>query len=235
MRVLLILIVVLGGLFVAADRITVSYADSKAADRIQSACGLASKPDVSIKGFPFLTQALARDLDHVTITINDLPTSSACLAANGTPPLHVTRFHADLRNIRPEGGFSNFSGATADAVTGTALISYADLSKVASGQLSAVASDVTVAYGGTGRVRISGTVHVPLLGTEQVSGVSSVTVRNGDKVGISLPNGLSHVLGFAGLSWPVTGLPTGIRLSSVQATPGGLQVSITGTSVQLTQ
>src|SRR5262249_56766518 len=46
--VLLVLLVVL-------DRVAVAYADNKAAEQMKSQ-GFPTKPDVSIEGFPFLTQ-----------------------------------------------------------------------------------------------------------------------------------------------------------------------------------
>ncbi|MBV9025870.1 MAG: DUF2993 domain-containing protein [Streptomycetaceae bacterium] len=239
-RILLILIVVLGGLFVAVDRLAVAYAQSQAAEKLQSMKGLTDKPSVSIKGFPFLTQVAARDLNDVTVSIDNVtaPTASPGSASTGgSDLLRIARFTADLHNVRIN---SNFSGAVADTVTGTALISYSDLSKVASDQLSPVASGVTVAYGGTGssgqgQVKISGTVHLPFLGSEQVGGTGSVTVRGSNRVLIETPHGLSRLTRAAGLSWPVSGLPTGIWLSGIQAAPDGLHISLTGSEIQFAE
>lgn len=44
LRTLLIVVVVLGGLFVLADRIAVHVADNKAADRIRSSESLSASP-----------------------------------------------------------------------------------------------------------------------------------------------------------------------------------------------
>lgn len=52
LRIILIVTVILGGLFVIADRVAVGFAENKAADRIKSTEGLANTPDVSIEGFP---------------------------------------------------------------------------------------------------------------------------------------------------------------------------------------
>lgn len=236
-RILLTLIVVLGGLFVAADRLAVAYAESQAAQKIQSAKGLADKPSVSIKGFPFLTQVLARDLNEVTVSVNDVTTSTGGVSTDGTQPLRVARFTADLHNVRING---NFSGAVADTATGTALIPYSDVTKLVAGQLSGAVSDASVGYGGTdssgqGQVKISGSVQVPFLGSQQISGVAPVDIRNGNSLALSLPSGVRRLIGGqSGMSWPLSGLPSGITLSGVQATSQGLVVSLSGNDVQLT-
>ncbi len=236
-RVLLVLVVVLGGLFVAADRLAVSFAESKAADRIQSARGLSAKPSVSIKGFPFLTQLLDKDLSEVTVTAADLQTSPGA-AAPGAGPLRIARFTADLHDVRTNG---DYSGATADTATGTALISYAELSKAAP-------SGVTVSYGGPdsggkGQVKVTGSLVVPGIGAIQRSVVSEVAVSGGDTVSLharSIPGG-DTIPGLDRLvrrktdfTTRLSGLPHGITLDSVQATPDGLQFSLTGKNVPLT-
>ncbi|GAA1901144.1 LmeA family phospholipid-binding protein [Streptantibioticus ferralitis] len=238
-RILLILVVLLGGLFVAADRLAVSYAESKAAEKIQRSQGLADKPDVSIKGFPFLTQVASKKLDEVSVTFTGLQTTSD----SGT--LRVARLTADGHGVQLNGDLmsGNISSAVADNATGTALISYADLSKSAS-------NGITVAYGGKGangkgQLKVTGSVQLPLVGTQQVSVMSHVEIKNGDAVqlhadgmpsimGISLPVSAEQLVrqqtDFGG---QLSGLPSGIKLTSAEATPDGLQVSLSGTNVKL--
>ena len=68
----LIAIFVLLALLVGADRIALLIAESQLASRIQSSQHLNQKPDVSIAGFPFLTQVIARDFPHATVDIHGL-------------------------------------------------------------------------------------------------------------------------------------------------------------------
>src|SRR6478609_377882 len=105
-RVLLMVIVVLGGLFVAADRLTVAYAQSQAAEKIQSMKGLTDKPNVSIKGFPFLTQVAARDLNEVTVNIDNLTAPAGGVSTGGSDLLRVAHFTADLHHVRINGNFA---------------------------------------------------------------------------------------------------------------------------------
>jgi hypothetical protein len=236
-RMVLTVVVVLGGLVVAADRLAVAYTESQAAQKIKSAKGLTSEPSVSVKGFPFLTQLLARDLDEVTVSVENVTTSADGALTGGAQPLRVARFTADLHSVRING---DLSGAVADAATGTALIPYAEVTKLVAAQLSGTVSDAAVGYAGTngsgqGQVRVSGSVRIPFLGSQQLSGVAPVEIRNGDSVALSLPSEAAGLIGGeSAMSWPLSGLPSGITLSGVQAKPQGLEVSLNGNHVQLT-
>ncbi|MEU1626942.1 DUF2993 domain-containing protein [Streptomyces sp. NPDC020096] len=236
---MLILVVLLGGLFVAADRLAVSYAESKAAEKIQRSQGLADKPDVSIKGFPFLTQVANKKLDEVTVTFTGLQTTS------DSGSLRVAKLTADGHGVQLNGDLmsGNITSAVAANATGTALISYADLSKSAS-------NGITVSYGGKaangkGQLKVTGSVELPLVGNQQVSVMSHVEIKNGDAVqlhadgmpsimGIPLPVSAEQLVrqqtDFGG---QLSGLPSGIKLNSAEATPDGLQVSLAGTNVKL--
>ena len=55
MRRLLIVLVVLAALLVVADRVGVVVAQNRLASQIQQQLDLDRKPDVSIRGIPFLT------------------------------------------------------------------------------------------------------------------------------------------------------------------------------------
>jgi hypothetical protein len=66
-----IIVLVLFGLFVVADRIVVSVAESAVADRIADQspfAGSGVKPHVSINGFPFLTQAMGGKYDDIEVS-----------------------------------------------------------------------------------------------------------------------------------------------------------------------
>jgi hypothetical protein len=229
-KILLVFVVVIGGLFVAADRVAVNFAEDEAASQAQHAEGLATKPSVSIKGFPFLTQVLSKKLDEVDVTADGVQT--------GTPgrSLRIDRFNADLKDVRLR---NNFSSAVADTATGSAHITYADLTKAAP-------EGMTVSYGGRGsggqgQVRITASVTLPVLGTVKRSLVSAVSV-SGDSVrvrAVSIP-GLGSVPGLENLvrqkidfSRKVVGLPQGIRLNSIETNADGITISATGSDVVL--
>ncbi|MYS22605.1 Protein of unknown function [Streptomyces sp. DvalAA-14] len=225
-RILLIVVVILGGLFVAADRISVHLAESKAAERAQASEGLSHKPTVSIEGFPFLTQVAGGKLNDVKITADDIA------AADGGAAVRIDSFHADLHGVKLS---DSFHSAIADSADGSAFLTYADLSKVAP-------SGVTVAYGGTdssGRplVKLTGTI----LGAK-LSVVSQVSVRGADSIGLhaqDLPKAFT-ALGLEDqlrqkidFTFQLTHLPGGIALSEVTPGPDGVSVAATGKHVVL--
>jgi len=210
-RILLVVAVVLGVLFVAADRLALSFAESKVADKAQQSQGFTSKPSISIKGFPFLTQVAAKKLDDVRITANGIDASS------GGQSLRIDRFSAELRGVRLS---SDFSSAVADTADGTVLITYADLAK-------AVPSGMTVAYGGGDTVKLSAYGYTAS-GDVMVSDGTTLSLGNLS----GLPAEAQSQAGGA-LAWNLSGLPTGIRLKSATATPDGLQVVADGTHVVL--
>ncbi|NEA56693.1 DUF2993 domain-containing protein [Streptomyces sp. SID13666] len=231
-RILLIVLVVLGGLFVAADRIAVSVAQDKAAERAQLTQGLSSKPDISIKGFPFLTQVASDKLDDVKITAHDIQ------AGTGAERLRIDSFTADLRGVNLSGDYQR---AVADTADGSAFITYADLS-------AAAPPGVTVAYGGEskdgkGRVKVTGSVSgVPVLGTVKRSVTSVISVEHGDTVRLhaDVIPGVGSIPGLDKLirekidfTRSLVGLPTGIKVQSVVTTPSGISVAASGTNVVL--
>ncbi|MGP4004083.1 LmeA family phospholipid-binding protein [Streptomyces sp. 8N706] len=229
LRILLIIAVVLGGLFVAADRIAVGLAESEVAGKIKSTQGLSANPEVSINGFPFLTQVAGKELDEVDVTMDGVTASSAGRS------LRITEMTAELRDVRLE---NNFSSATADRATGSAGISYADLSTASS-------EGVTVSYGGrdqSGKSQVKVTARVALLGRSfERSVISTVSVVDGDTIrlradeipGAGIPGLENLVRGKIDFDREISGLPQGLKLDKVVTTEKGVDISVVGDGVKL--
>ncbi|MEU6062324.1 DUF2993 domain-containing protein [Streptomyces sp. NPDC047097] len=225
LRILLITAVVLGGLFVLADRLAVKYAESEVADRVKASRGLSSTPEVSIKGFPFLTQVAGRELEQVDIGLTGAEASA------GGRAVRITEMDASLRDVRIQGNFDRAIAATA---TGTARISYGDLA-------AAAQEDVTLAYGDDGKVKLTGSIEVPVLGKISESVLSTVSVVDGntlrvraDKVpGDSIPGVEGRIRERTDFDRTISGLPTGLSLQKAEATADGLRISLTGKDVAL--
>ncbi|MFD8736765.1 DUF2993 domain-containing protein [Streptomyces sp. NPDC059618] len=242
LRISLILLVVLGGLFVLADRVAVGFAEDEAAGRIKSTEGLASTPDVSIGGFPFLTQVVAGEFDDVKIGIKDYeaPTGGTGSSA-GT--IRIDDLTAEMHGVAFSG---DYSSATAGSATGTASISYAELLKAARSGPTEVAPGVKaqvigLSDGGNGKIKV--TVSGTVLGAklpEPVSVLSSVTV-SGDtvrvhadslpKLGVQLAEG--RIRSITDFQQKIEKLPGGVRLDKVQAAPDGVEISVKGSDVRL--
>ncbi|MFC7263782.1 MULTISPECIES: LmeA family phospholipid-binding protein [Streptomyces] len=242
LRIILILVVVLGGLFVIADRVAVGFAEDKAADKIKTTEGLASTPDVSIEGFPFLTQVVGGELDDVKIGIKDYEASTGGTnAAAGT--IRIDDLNAEMHGVAFN---SDYSSATATSATGTASISYAELLKAAKAEPTQVASGVTaqvigLSDGGNGKIKV--TVEATVLGTklpQPVSVLSSVSV-SGDtvkvhadslpKLGVELAEG--RIRAITDFSQKIDELPGGIQLDKVEAAKSGVDISVKGSDVKL--
>ncbi|MGW1237301.1 LmeA family phospholipid-binding protein, partial [Streptomyces californicus] len=144
LRILLVLVVLLGGLFLAVDRAAVYFAESEAEDRVAMSADGAASTEISIKGFPFLTQVAASRLDRVDLELTGMETSA------GGRAVRVSEVRAQLHDVKLGSGYRT---ATAARATGTALVTYKDL--------TAAASDgVVVEYGGKGKAKVTGTVEI---------------------------------------------------------------------------
>ncbi|MFJ1544849.1 DUF2993 domain-containing protein [Streptomyces sp. NPDC088246] len=224
LRILLVAVVVLGGIFVAVDRAAVYFAESEVEGRVQVTGATIGSTDVSIKGFPFLTQVAGDQLDEVDVKITGIETD-----ANGRR-IRISRMNAALHEVKLADGYSS---ATAARATGTAVISYEDLTKAAS-------DGVVVEYGGNGKVKVTGTVDI--LGNPLSRSVlSTVTLVDGhtlkvhaDKVpGEGIPGLEGLVREKTDFEREVGGLPSGLKLEKIQPTADGLEISVTGTDVRL--
>ncbi|MFE0510626.1 DUF2993 domain-containing protein [Streptomyces sp. NPDC058964] len=243
LRILLIVVVILGGLFVVADRVAVYFAEGEAADKLKTTENLAATPDVSIKGFPFLTQVAGGSLDDVEVGIKDYEAATG----KGTEKIRIDDLKAHMKGVEFSG---DYSSATASTATGTATISYDELLKTAKSEptelVPGVRADVVgLSDGGNGKikvaVRVKGTVAGAIPVDRTLSVLSSVTVEN-DKVQVhadSLPaiKGLAlaenRVRQITDFQQAIDQLPGGIKLDKVQAAADGVEISVRGSHVRL--
>ncbi|MFH9041591.1 DUF2993 domain-containing protein [Streptomyces sp. NPDC017966] len=241
LRILLIITVILGGIFVIVDRVAVNFAEGEAADRLKATENLADTPDVSINGFPFLTQLAGGTLDEVRVGIEDYEAGTGDSA--GT--IRIAALRADMHGVEFSGDFS--SAVAADA-TGTATVAYDELLKTATSEPGRVAPGVTarvvgLSDGGNGKIKVA--VEATVLGTElpePVSVLSSVTVVDGDTVRVkadAVPEigGAeiveSSVRRITDFEQRIDGLPGGIRLDKVEAAENGVEITVKGSDVRL--
>lgn len=241
LRILLILVVILGVLFVVADRLALHFAEGEAADKLKTTENLSTTPDVDIKGFPFLTQVANRKLDDVRVDISDYEASTG--DDKGTT-VRIDDLEANLKGLRFTG--SSFSSATAESATGTANITYAELLKAAKSESTSVAPglDLRVAGlsdGGDGRIKV--TLEAKVLGATlpKISVLSAVTVH-GDSVrvrAVKLPSfdgvtfAESSIRSVVDFQQTIEELPGGITLDKVEAAKNGVDIAVKGSDVHL--
>ncbi|MEU6221255.1 DUF2993 domain-containing protein [Streptomyces sp. NPDC047022] len=240
LRILLITVVVLGILFVIVDRVAVHFAENQAADKLKTTESLAATPDVSIKGFPFLTQMAGGELDDVEVGIKDYEAPTG----KGSDMVRIDNLNADMKGVSFSG---DYSSATASSATGTALISYDELLKTAKPEPTAVgpgvkAKVVGLSDGGNGKIKVA--IEVSFLGRtlpNPVSVLSSVTVENNavkvhadglpKLAGIDLAE--RRIRAITDFQQAIDRLPGGIKLDKVQAAKNGVEITVKGSDVKL--
>lgn len=212
--ILIMVLVVLAALLVIADRVAVHFADNEFATQIQKQ-GFSSKPDVSIQGFPFLTQVAARDFKDVHITAN----------GEKAGPVTIDDVNATMKDIKLTSGFNS---GTVSSIDGTGLITFGSLAKA--GSSAAGVADLKIARISNDEAKITADV----AGIFSGSGVARVT-QSGDKIHVKLisAGGLPTSLlgGLGNFTIPLPNLPMGMTLQSVTLTSQGALVHITGHNI----
>ena len=226
MRKLLIVMIVLAGLLVVADRVAVVVADRQIASRVQSAYKLSSKPSVSVQGFPFLTQVASGDYHQIDVSIGSLSTDG--VQVNGLTA-ELSGVRAPLSALLGHGS----SSITAAQVTGSGTVPFSSVrSHLPHGvQLSqdgeALRLSGTVSYLGV-------TVPVSADATLAVDG-SGIAVTPTRISAASASSALSSVIaGQFRFVVPVTGLPLHLAVRSVSVVPGGVRVGASAADVAFT-
>ena len=217
--VLIVLLLILVGLFVAADRIAVAYAQNTIASEIQTQANLSAKPSVTIEGFPFLTQVLSRDVKQIDISAsnvkeNTLTISSITATATG---VHIN---------------SSFKGATIDQIHGTALITYANLQSALPSPLNGATITPDPSAGANG-------VTISLGGVASASGQVTLTSPTQITLKIDKLGGLASLIGggFTQTTYPfnIPALPVGLKITSLNVTSQGVSLSAAAHNTTLSQ
>ncbi|WP_149827425.1 LmeA family phospholipid-binding protein [Streptomyces tailanensis] len=239
LRTLVIVAVILGGLFVIADRVAVGFAEDEAAAQLKSSEGLADTPDVSINGFPFLTQVASGELDDVEVGIADYEAPTG----NADESIRIADLKANMRGVAFS---SDYSSATAASATGTATIAYDELLKAAKSEPTDVAPGTTarvvgLSDGGNGKTKVAIELDIPILGKKTFSVLSTVSVKD-DTVEVradSLPDlggadlAENAVRSITDFQQAIDDLPGGIKLDKVEAASDGVEITVKGSNVSL--
>jgi hypothetical protein len=232
-----IVAVILGGLFVVADRVAVGFAEDEVAQKLKSSEGLTATPDVSINGFPFLTQVAGGELNDVEVGISDYEATTG----NSDDSIRIADLTAHMRGVKFSG---DYSSATAASATGTATISYDELLKAAKSEptriLPGVTAQVTgLSDGGNGKIKVN--IKVSALGSSTTYPVLSTVTVDDDIVKVhadNLPNLVvqaaeGQVRSITDFQQRIDGLPGGIKLDKVEAASDGVEISVQGSNVKL--
>ncbi|MCO6008697.1 DUF2993 domain-containing protein [Actinoallomurus purpureus] len=205
----MIVLVVLGLLF-ALDRFAAAYAESRIAGEIQKE-GFGTRPDVTIHGFPFVTQVLSRHFPHAHMTARNV----------GEGPITISRIDGDVRDVRID---SSFRKGTLGSVDGTATIGFGELAKVS--------DQPGLKFSAAGPDKVKGDVDFGIAsGTViwQVTkiGQNQIRVHPLSAEGFDLSD-LDEDLDF---TVPVGGLPLGLTFQSLSVSSKGLALRVTGSHI----
>jgi len=227
MRALLVVVLLLIGLVLVADRVAVGFAEDRVAEQVAEKGGLAGTPEVDIDGFPFLTQAVGGRYDEVRIS----------LTADQLGQPEGTRADVVLRGVEVPLS-SVLAGSVQEVpverIDGTATLSYALLSaQLGSGTELEREGDglrITRTLEVLGQqVRLTATGQVALDGNDLV-----VDVEEASGAGVDVPGFLlDRATDLLDLRYPVPALPFGLQLTGVRPAADGVDIRVEATDTVL--
>jgi hypothetical protein len=210
---LVIVLVLVGG-----DRAANAYAENQMASQVQSSLALSGKPNVTIQGFPFLTQVAAR-------TFNTVDVNASNETAGAAGQLEIASLTATLHGMHIHGTNS----ATVDQFNASALVTFTALAHA-----GGIPQGITLAPAGPNELKAT----VDILGfssdaTAKVTQVGSnkINVKITDFGGVP-PDVLGSLTDF---TFSIPKLPAGVKIQSISVTQQGLRVTATGQNTTLSQ
>jgi hypothetical protein len=217
-RRLVVVLLVLLGLLVVVDRVTLHLAEKAVAEQARTSGGLSTTPKVTAHGFPFLTQVLRGRYDRIDLQVTDLDRGG----------VRMKELDATLRGAEVPLGDALGGKVEAIPVQGldaTAVVTYAELA-----HRSGIVGLRITPEGD--KVRVTGRVSVLGQGV-QASALSRVSLRNGrialratslKVLGQSSPALVNALAGALDVLVPVGTLPYGLKLTDLQVRPDGLRL-----------
>lgn len=195
---------------VVADRVAVKRVQDRIATRLQER-GFATKPQVTIVGFPFLTQAAARSLRKVVISAS----------GRKAGPVEIRRLHVTLYGAWVSAGYQT---STASRYCGTALVGFAGITGVAR------TPGLTVTADGSGRLKITASLGpVTRTATARVSQADAGALRIRMVSTGGIPVAMLGSL--RDLTLPLPGIPKGTVIRGVSVTGEGMLLNLSGENV----
>lgn len=220
--ILLITLLIIVVLLVVSDRAANAYTENQMASQVQSSLALSGKPSVTIHGFPFWTQLIARDFNDVTMSASN-ETINLRNAGSGT--LEIASLDATLHGLH----FHGLNSATVDQFNATALITLTAL-----GQVGGIPQGITLTPDGANQVKATIS-----LGPFSDTAVAQVSQSGGNQIHVKVisAGGIpSSVLGnLADFTVTIPKLPAGVTIQSVSVTQQGVQLALAGQNTSLSQ
>ncbi|MEU4687202.1 DUF2993 domain-containing protein [Actinoplanes sp. NPDC023714] len=235
LTVVVVLVLLLIGGAVVLDRVGKSYAERELANRVSGEVAAqnatSGTPDVTIEGFPFLTQVASGDYQEVKIA---LPDFAAPDGAGGTVRMSLLDISARDVNA-PIDTLRNGGDVIAGTVAGAGTIGYAEITDL-------VNQDGLKLEEKDGRLLASVQLEIPGQRPIEVTGITNLTVEN-DAVKVKFSEVTSKDLPafpflqgmIDALSYDlkIPDLPLNLVVREVQVLPEGLRVTAGAENVNL--
>jgi hypothetical protein len=210
---LVIVLVLVGG-----DRAANAYAENQMASQVQSSLALSGKPNVTIQGFPFLTQVAAR-------TFNTVDVNASNETAGPGGQLKIASLTATLHGMHIHGTNS----ATVDQFTASALVTFTALADA-----GGIPQGITLAPAGPNQLKAT----VDILGFSS-DATAKVTQVGDNKINVKITDfgGVpADVLGsLTDFTFSIPKLPAGVKIQSISVTQQGLRVTAAGQNTTLSK
>ena len=235
MRRLITVLVVLVLLAVVVDRVAWWFAQGAIAGQVKDSAELAEKPDVSVHGFPFLTQALRGRYKQIDADLRNP-------AVDGG--LKIDELDIRLRGVRVATGDlmnGNVDSVPVDSATAVATVSFTSLNEAAKENLAASRnSTVKFGPGGDNLLAVTGVYRGSGLNVE-VNAKAKLLAEDGDLVVKLEPGALDGIPGPARKQVTqllkkasrLPDLPYGFQAKSVTVQPSGVSVQATSSTLDL--
>jgi len=216
---IVVVVVVLVGLDFGAK----AFAQGKIASEIKSH-GFPAKPSVSIAGFPFLTQVVARDIHQITISSSNIKAG----------PVTVTSLKVVADSVKVS---SSFSGGTTGPVHGTVLISLGALGDAlsAAGPLAGFLGGGGLKVVSVGNTKVKGSLNLAG-GILSWSATWKVVAAGPNEIGLHLvsSSGLPSALArpAQNIRLPLKSLPLGLQMTGgLNSSSNGIEVGVKADSI----
>lgn len=237
LRRTVIVLVVLGLLFVAADRVGAWLGGQAVASRIETeldAYDVQATPDADIRGFPFLTQVASGEYEEIFVRAGDLDVEGLTLHDT---ELTVSSVQASLSALIDRSG-----SVRAGHLDGTGVVGYDSVA--AQADVDGI-EGLKLSQGSDGLVNASGTVNV-LGRSVDVSGIAAIEVADGairlnveEVDAADVPDRarplVEDLVSSASFNLEVPPLPYGLEVVAATPAAEGIAVEIAADDVPLTE
>ncbi|OHV27121.1 hypothetical protein CC117_31520 [Parafrankia colletiae] len=228
---------------VAGDRFAVLAAESQMAPQIEAslaeslACDAIppTVSDVSIGGFPFLTQIAFGTFKHIGVTIQGISTPGPRISS---VEAHLKGLHLPVQKIIT----GRVGEIPVDDVEATVRLDYDDVNTFLADQPGKI--QINPVDGGK-EVEVSGRADIPLLGAQEIGGVTTFEVRDNEvtlipsevslrgalDLDVPVPGGVGRLL--PSIPIPVGDLPFDLTVVEATTDASGLSLTATAKDVNL--